>query len=138
MSRDIAWKEKMLPLRPGSGGACGGLGPGLAVEGTVWRKNENQTVRADGRPSVREDRGGAPVRPGSKLPNENDLSRRLDVSRTTLRAGDFLPGGPGDSGDRRGKGTYVSEELPAVGLDMTALAGVRGPEFGPRTSLRCG
>lgn len=26
---------------------------------------------------------------------------------------------------RRGKGTYVSEELPSVGLDMTALAGIR-------------
>ena len=63
--------------------------------------------------------------PGSKLPNENDLSRRLDVSRTTLREAISFLVAQGILEIRRGKGTYVSEELPAVGLDMTALAGVR-------------
>lgn len=63
--------------------------------------------------------------PGSKLPNENELSRTLDVSRTTLREAISFLVAQGILEIRRGKGTYVSEELPSVGLDMTALAGVR-------------
>ena len=63
--------------------------------------------------------------PGSKLPNENELSRVLDVSRTTLREAISFLVAQGILEIRRGKGTYVSEELPSVGLDMTALAGVR-------------
>ena len=63
--------------------------------------------------------------PGSKLPNENELSRTLDVSRTTLREAISFLVAQGILEIRRGKGTYVSEELPSVGLDMTALAGVQ-------------
>ena len=63
--------------------------------------------------------------PGSKLPNENELSRTLDVSRTTLREAISFLVAQGILEIRRGKGTYVSEELPSVGMDMTALAGVR-------------
>ena len=33
--------------------------------------------------------------PGSKLPNENELSRNLQVSRTTLRGGGAPGGGAG-------------------------------------------
>ena len=52
--------------------------------------------------------------PGSKLPNENDLSGELKVSRTTLReAISFLVA------------QGVLEELPAAGLDLTSLAGLR-------------
>lgn len=63
--------------------------------------------------------------PGSKLPNENELSQTLDVSRTTLREAISFLVAQGILEIRRGKGTYVSEELPSVGLDMTALAGIR-------------
>ena len=63
--------------------------------------------------------------PGSKLPNENELSQTLDVSRTTLREAISFLVAQGILEIRRGKGTYVSEELPAVGLDLTALAGIR-------------
>ena len=63
--------------------------------------------------------------PGSKLPNENELSQALDVSRTTLREAISFLVAQGILEIRRGKGTYVSEELPTVGLDLTALAGVR-------------
>ena len=63
--------------------------------------------------------------PGSKLPNENELSRTLDVSRTTLREAISFLVAQGILEIRRGKGTFVSEELPSVGLDMTALADVR-------------
>lgn len=63
--------------------------------------------------------------PGSKLPNENELSEILDVSRTTLREAISFLVAQGVLEIRRGKGTYVSEELPTVGLDMTALAGIR-------------
>lgn len=63
--------------------------------------------------------------PGSKLPNENELSEELQVSRTTLReAISFLV-----TQDllevRRGKGTFVTEQLPAKGLDLTSLANMR-------------
>ena len=50
--------------------------------------------------------------PGSKLPNENELSEALHVSRTTLRT-------------RRGKGTFVTEDLPASAVDLTALSNLR-------------
>ena len=63
--------------------------------------------------------------PDSKLPNENELSQTLDVSRTTLREAISFLVAQGILEIRRGKGTYVSEELPSVGLDMTALAGIR-------------
>lgn len=63
--------------------------------------------------------------PGSKLPNENELSQTLDVSRTTLREAISFLVAQGILEIRRGKGTYVSEELPTVGLDLTALAGIR-------------
>ena len=63
--------------------------------------------------------------PGSKLPNENELSEILDVSRTTLREAISFLVAQGVLEIRRGKGTYVSEELPTVGLDMTARAGIR-------------
>ena len=63
--------------------------------------------------------------PGSKLPNENDLSEELKVSRTTLREAISFLVAQGVLEIRRGKGTFVAEELPAAGLDLTSLAGLR-------------
>ena len=63
--------------------------------------------------------------PGSKLPNENELSETLGVSRTTLREAISFLAAQGVLEIRRGKGTSVVESLPAEGLDLTALAGVR-------------
>lgn len=63
--------------------------------------------------------------PGSKLPNENELSGELGVSRTTLREAISFLAAQGVLEIRRGKGTFVAEDLPTEGLDLTALAGVR-------------
>ena len=63
--------------------------------------------------------------PGSKLPNENELSETLGVSRTTLREAISFLAAQGVLEIRRGKGTFVAESLPGEGLDLTALAGVR-------------
>ena len=60
--------------------------------------------------------------PGSKLPNENELS---GASRTTLREAISFLVAQGVLDIRRGKGTFVAESLPAPGMDLTALAGVR-------------
>lgn len=63
--------------------------------------------------------------PGSKLPNENELSEALQVSRTTLREAISFLVAQGILEIRRGKGTFVAEELPAAGLDLTSLSGMR-------------
>lgn len=63
--------------------------------------------------------------PGSKLPNENELSGELGVSRTTLREAISFLVAQGVLEIRRGKGTYVSDDLPVSGLDLTSLAGLR-------------
>ena len=63
--------------------------------------------------------------PGSKLPNENELSATLNVSRTTLREAISFLVAQGVLEIRRGKGTFVSDQLPAAGLDLTSLAGLR-------------
>ena len=57
--------------------------------------------------------------------NENELSETLGVSRTTLREAISFLAAQGVLEIRRGKGTFVVESLPAEGLDLTALAGVR-------------
>ena len=62
---------------------------------------------------------------GSKLPNENELSEALRVSRTTLREAISFLVAQGVLEIRRGKGTFVAEDLPAAGLDLTSLAGMR-------------
>ena len=63
--------------------------------------------------------------PGSKLPNENELSRALEVSRTTLREAISFLVAQGVLEIRRGKGTYVADELPTAGLDLSSLTGLR-------------
>lgn len=63
--------------------------------------------------------------PGSKLPNENELSEELKVSRTTLREAISFLVAQGVLEIRRGKGTFVAEDVPAAGLDLTSLSGLR-------------
>jgi DNA-binding FadR family transcriptional regulator len=63
--------------------------------------------------------------PGSKLPNENELSEELRVSRTTLREAISFLVAQGVLEIRRGKGTFVAAELPKAGMDLTSLAGLR-------------
>ena len=65
------------------------------------------------------------MEPGEKLPNEVELARELGVSRTTLREAISFLVAQGVLEIRRGKGTFVSEDLPAAGLDLTSLAGLR-------------
>ena len=62
--------------------------------------------------------------PGSKLPNENELSRALEVSRTTLREAISFLVAQGVLEIRRGKGTYVADELPTAGLDLPSRRGL--------------
>ena len=63
--------------------------------------------------------------PGSKLPNENQLSEELQVSRTTLREAISFLVAQEVLEIRRGRGTFVAEELPAAGVDLTELEGMR-------------
>ena len=63
--------------------------------------------------------------PGSKLPNENELSESLHVSRTTLREAISFLVAQGVLEIRRGKGTFVVEDLPSSAVDLTALSGLR-------------
>lgn len=62
---------------------------------------------------------------GSKLPNENDLSILLGVSRTTLREAISFLVAQGVLSIQRGKGTFVARELPQSPLDMTALSNLK-------------
>ena len=63
--------------------------------------------------------------PGSKLPNENELSEELQVSRTTLREAISFLVAQGVLEIQRGKGPLVAAQLPTAGLDLTSLAGMR-------------
>ena len=60
--------------------------------------------------------------PGSKLPNENELSVLLSVSRTTLREAISFLVAQGVLEIQRGRGTFVVGELPAGGLDLKSLS----------------
>ena len=59
--------------------------------------------------------------PGSKLPNENELSATLNVSRTTLREAISFLVAQGVLEIRRGKGTFVSPDLPEEAMDLSVL-----------------
>ena len=48
--------------------------------------------------------------PGDQLPNENDLSQELGISRTTLREAIRILAAHGVLEIRRGKGTFVRQE----------------------------
>ena len=51
---------------------------------------------------------------GEKLPNENELSRHLGVSRTTLREGIRILASEGVLEVKRGRGTFVAEEVDQI------------------------
>ena len=63
--------------------------------------------------------------PGSKLPNENELSAALQVSRTTLREAISFLAAQGLLEIHRGKGTFVAEHLPESAVDLTVLSNLR-------------
>lgn len=52
--------------------------------------------------------------PGEQLPNENDLSLKLNISRTTLREAVRILALQGIVTVLRGKGTFVSNEIPSA------------------------
>ena len=62
---------------------------------------------------------------GSKLPNENDLSAELQVSRTTLREAISCLVAQGILEIRRGKGTFVADPLPQNGVDFSSFQNLR-------------
>jgi GntR family transcriptional repressor for pyruvate dehydrogenase complex len=66
--------------------------------------------------------------PGSKLPNENELSGLLKVSRTTLREAISFLVAQGVLEIRRGRGTFVTTTLPDTEMNLMALSGVRARE----------
>lgn len=60
--------------------------PADTLEGSKWKRPERSSCRSGRADRLYEmivDEGA--MRPGSKLPNENELSEALKVSRTTLR-----------------------------------------------------
>lgn len=64
---------------------------------------------------------------GEKLPNELELSKRLGVSRATLREAIRTLSAQGVLEVRRGSGTYVSARIEEIGgLDFSGLDRVRG------------
>ena len=62
---------------------------------------------------------------GHKLPNENDLSAELKVSRTTLREAISCLAAQGILEIRRGKGTFVAEKLPQDAVDFSSFQKLR-------------
>ena len=69
-------------------------------------------------------------RPGDKLPNENELSTTLQISRTTLREAIRILATNGILEIQRGRGTFVAARLDVAdnvmlgGYSETALSGV--------------
>lgn len=64
---------------------------------------------------------GREYAPGSKLPNENEMSAAMNVSRTTLREAVSYLVAEGILEIHRGKGTFVADNLPESMMDMTAI-----------------
>lgn len=64
--------------------------------------------------------------PGSKLPNENILSKELNVSRTTLREAIRILATGGILEIRRGRGTFVREDFEIDrSEELSSLASVK-------------
>ena len=59
--------------------------------------------------------------PGEKLPNENDLSAELGVSRTTLREAISSLVAQGVLQIQRGRGTFVAQQLPDSPVNLSAI-----------------
>ena len=72
------------------------------------------------------------LRPGDKLPNEVELSQQLGVSRATLREAIRELAARGVLEVRRGRGTFVSEEVADIeGLRLLWAGAASGPAAGP-------
>ena len=56
------------------------------------------------------------LQPGDKLPNELELAEKLNVSRATLREALRMLIARGVLEVRRGKGTFVSEQVAEINL----------------------
>ena len=65
------------------------------------------------------------INAGEKLPNEFELAARLNVGRGTIREAVKLLVARNCLEIRRGKGTFVTEDLPASAVDLTALSNLR-------------
>lgn len=64
--------------------------------------------------------------PGDKLPNEHELSEELNISRTTLREAIRILATNGILEIRRGKGTYVKEDIDLKHIEsLGSLADVK-------------
>ena len=63
--------------------------------------------------------------PGGKLPNENELSTELGISRTTLRESISFLVAQGVLEIRRGKGTFVCPGLQDSDLGLASLSELR-------------
>lgn len=59
--------------------------------------------------------------PGDKLPNEIELSERLNISRTTLREAIRILVTNGVLEIRRGKGTYVKEDIDVNNIESLSF-----------------
>ena len=74
--------------------------------------------------------------PGDKLPNENDLSRALGVSRTTLREAIRILAARRVLKIERGRGTFVAQPgQKETAVDLNALANLR-PDLASLYELR--
>ncbi|WP_244535127.1 FadR/GntR family transcriptional regulator [Gracilibacillus kekensis] len=59
--------------------------------------------------------------PGDKLPNENELSEELNISRTTLRESIRILVTNGVVEIRRGKGTYIKDNIDLENLESLSF-----------------
>ncbi|WP_058309126.1 FadR/GntR family transcriptional regulator [Gracilibacillus massiliensis] len=59
--------------------------------------------------------------PGDKLPNENELSEELNISRTTLREAIRILVTNGVVEIRRGKGTYIKDDIDPENLESLSF-----------------
>ena len=78
------------------------------------------------------------LQPGEKLPNELELAQQLGVSRATLREAIRTLADRGVLEVRRGRGTFVSQQVEEIGdFGFSSLEQVRGM-FEPRcAALAC-
>lgn len=60
-------------------------------------------------------------RPGDKLPNENEFSEELNISRTTLREAIRILVTNGVVEIKRGKGTYIKEDIDVNNLESLSF-----------------
>lgn len=64
------------------------------------------------------------VRPGDRLPPERELARKLQISRSSLRAGIGFLSAMGVLKSRHGAGTFVSSGPPALDSNSLSVLGV--------------